>query len=1224
LNRITWHLVFLLSPLAALSQLANPFQWEPGSGFRSAPLKVPLAGKTGFTVLSPSETGILWTNLIPEERMARHYNMVSGGGVAAGDYDGDGLCDVYFCNRNGDNALFRNLGQWRFQNVTAAAGVACSNQSATGATFADLNGNGLLDLLVTLFWGPNACFLNLGHGRFTNATQSAGWLPRGGANSLALGDVDGDGDLDLYIAYFGIEAILREGGRFSFQMVNGHPVVTGRHARRLKIADGQLVELGEQDVLYLNDGKARFTPVDWAQAFRDEEDQPVPAAPMDFGLSVQMRDINEDGHPDIYGCNDFQTPDRAWLNDGQGHFRAMPRLALRNMSYASMGADFADIDRDGRLDFLTLDMFSREHARRLRQASSMPLMSRSIGAIDDREAVPRNALYWNRGDGTYAEIAWLSGVEASDWSWSPIFLDVDLDGFEDLLISTGTLHDVMDRDAAAAAANLSGPGGADAGKLLSLYPSLDNPNAAFRNRGNLTFEDVSRAWGFDSRQLCQGMALADLDNDGDMDVLINCANTPPLLYRNDSSAPRVAVRLNGLPPNTQGIGARVTLFGGAVSRQSQEFICGGRYLSGDQPMRVFAAGHLTNLMRIEVTWRNGQRSIVGGVTANRVYEIDEAGAMAAQTPKPMGQPSASAPWFEDVSALIGHRHHEEAFNDFERQPLLPKRLSQLGPGVAWQDLDEDGWDDLIIGSGKGGVLGVYGNDRNGGFERWRGPPWNENVTRDQTGIVGMGRRILAGSASYEDGRAEGSGVRTYEVDGRGGEDGLPAYASSSGPLALADLDADGNLELFVGGRVIPGRYPEAADSLLFRYRAGRWELDGENTARLAHVGLVSGAVWSDLDGDGFPELILACEWGPIRIFRHHAGKLNEWNVPLHGPRARGIGELTGWWNGVTTGDFDGDGRLDIVASNWGLNSSYRTSSARPRKLYFGDIAGRGSVDLIEAYYSGPMKTEVPERELSAVAAALPLVRRNYTSHAAYAQASVKDLYGDKLSALKAVQATTLDSMVFLNRDDHFEAVPLPTEAQFSPAFAACVGDMDGDGNEDIFLSQNFFATQPGAARLDAGRGLWLAGDGQGSFLPVPGQQSGVRVYGEQRGAALGDYDRDGRIDLVVTQNGAATKLYRNVRAKPGVRVRLIGPAGNPTAVGAAMRFQYGDSYGPVREIHAGSGYWSQDSAVQVLRAPQSSATLWVRWPGGRITTSQVPAAAKEIEVEPSGEMRVVR
>ncbi len=629
LNRNPKALAGVLSRWAAILLVTNSLGWEEGSGFRWTTLNVPASGKPGFTLLAPTQTRILWTNLISEVSVAKHYNMVSGGGVAAGDFDGDGLCDLYFCNRGGRNALFRNLGDWRFNDV-AGTDLACERHSSTGATFADINGDGLSDLLVNSFFGTNSCFLNLGNGGFTNATQNAGLISRGGNTSMALGDVDGDGDLDLYVAYFGLEAILREGGRLSFSMVNGQPAVTGRHARRLKVMGGQLVELGEQDVLYLNDGKGHFSPVNWAECFRDEDGQPIATAPMDFGLAVQIRDINEDGFPDIYVCNDFQTPDRAWLNDGRGRFRAMPRVALRNMSYASMGVDFADIDRDGRLDFITVDMLSRDHGRRLRQLSSMPAAARRIGAIEIREDVPRNGLYWNRGDGTYSEIAWLSGVAASDWSWTPIFLDVDLDGYEDLLVSAGSLYDVMDRDAAARPPQ---SGVADSRKMLSLYPRLDSRNAAFRNRGDLTFEDVSQAWGFESRQVSHGMSLADLDGDGDMDVVINCANTAPLIYRNDSSTPRVAVRLRGLPQNTQGIGAKIKLVGGAVPMQSQEMICGGRYLSGDQPMRVFAAGSLTNEMRLEVAWRGGRRSVVSGVKANRIYEVDELRAFDDQKSK---------------------------------------------------------------------------------------------------------------------------------------------------------------------------------------------------------------------------------------------------------------------------------------------------------------------------------------------------------------------------------------------------------------------------------------------------------------------------------------------------------------------------------------------------------------------------------------------------------------
>ncbi|PYK96607.1 MAG: hypothetical protein DME19_19205, partial [Verrucomicrobia bacterium] len=731
------------------------------------------------------------------------------------------------------------------------------------------------------------------------------------------------------------------------------------------------------------------------------------------------------------------------------------------------------------------------------------------------------------------------------------------------------------------------------------------------------FKEVGKEWGFSDEGVSHGMALADLDGDGDLDVVVNNLNGPAGIYRNESNAPRVAVRLKGRPPNTRGIGAKIWLYGGAVPIQSQEVICGGRYLSSDDPVRAFAAGTPSNEMRIEVRWRAGRRSVVNGVKANRIYEIDEAGAAAMRE-----EPKREAkPVFEDVSQLIQHVHHEEAFDDSQRQPLLWKKLSQSGPGVAWYDVDGDGWEDLIVGSGKGGVLAVYRNDGRGGFQRMSGAPLAQITTRDQTGVLGWRKGpgqtvILAGSANYEDGLALGASVRQYDLAARTIDDRLPGQLSSTGPLALGDVNGDGQLSLFVGGRVIPGRYPEAASSMLFRWREGKWGVDVENTKRFEKVGLVSGAVFSDLDNDGRPEMILACEWGPIKVFHNEAGRFKEMTSEL------GLTGYTGWWNGITTGDLDGDGRLDIVASNWGRNTRYESHRAQPLRVYYGEAVG--GLALVQAYYDAEMNKVVPEEGLALEAKGLPFIRERYNTHREYAQASVDEILGDWLKRARELRAGTLETVVFFNRGDHFEIKPLPVEAQLAPAFAVCVADYDGDGNEDVFLSQNFFAMESDATRCDAGRGLWLRGDGQGNLSAVSGQESGVKVYGEQRGAALCDYDGDGRVDLVVSQNGAETKLYHNTGGKAGLRVRLKGPPGNPQGVGAQLRLIFGQRPGPMRELHGGSGYWSQDSAVQVMSTPQPPSQVWVRWPGGKTITTSIPPGAKEISINTDGSLEKIR
>ncbi len=1212
--------------VGAPSITAEELKWQTTPGARLVELPVAVERKAGFTAQPAAATGILFTNIISDERSMANRNLLSGSGVALGDVDGDGLCDIYFCRLEGDNVLYRNRGNWKFEDITQAAGVACSNEDSMGASFADVDGDGDLDLLVNSLGGGTRIFQNDGKGYFKEITDQAGVRSRTGSTSLALADIDGDADLDLYVANFRPTTIKDQPTtRFSGNMIDGRPVIIAVDGRPTTLPEftnrfelspsGEVLEYGEADVLYLNDGKGRFTPVSFTDgSFLNEDGNPLQQPPRDWGLAVQFHDFTGDGAPDLYVCNDLFTPDRIWINDGRGRFRALPRLALRNTSTFSMGVDFGDLDRDGNVDFFVVDMLSRNHKDRQVQVAGSGARAFPVGLIDNRPQFLRNTLQISRGDGTYAEIAYYGGVEASEWSWGPIFLDVDLDGYEDILITNGQLRDFQNADIAdqierAQAANRFSS--SERSKLMKEFPGLFTPNVVFRNRGDLSFEDVSAAWGFDTVGVSQGMALGDLDNDGDLDVVVNNLNGEAGVYRNEGSAPRVAVRLKGSGGNTRGIGAKIRVYGGAVAMQSQEMICGGRYLSSDEAMRVFAAGSLTNEMRIEVSWRSGKRSVVSGVKGNRLYEIEEAGAPEKGAEKKQEEIKAV---FSDVSQRLGHRHMEELYEDFARQPLLPRKLSQLGPGAGWADLDGDGWEELIIGSGRGGKLAVFQNEGQGGFKALKDPAVDKVVTRDQTSVVANEGLILVGSSNYEDGLTNGGCVRVYDLKRHTSGESVLGQAFSVGPLALGDIDQDGDLDLFVGGRSLPGKYPEGVPSLLLRNDAGKLVV----VESWDKTGMVSGAVFSDLDGDGDPDLVLACEWGPVRVYRNEGSKYLEITDQT------GLSQYLGWWNGVATGDFDEDGRLDIVASNWGENTRYRTSAEHPRQLYYGDLDGNGSVEDIETHYEPGMKAEVPDRGLRAVGAALPWVREKWTTYEAYGKASVREIYGEKLT--RSVSVNTLASTLFLNRGEgKWEARRLPAEAQWAPGYAVCVGDYDGDGHEDVFLSQNFFAVTPDDARADAGRGLWLRGDGKGNLSPVSGQESGVKVYGEQRGAALCDYDHDGRVDLVVTQNGAESKLYHNEGARPGLRVRLKGPAGNASGVGAQLRLSYGNGKaGPVREVQAGSGYWSQNSATQVLGLRETPTQLQIRWAGGKTSRVDLQTGAREIEINRDDTVRVIR
>lgn len=1183
--------------------------WKPHPGHRRAAVRPGPGRGPGFELQPPAVTGVAFTNHLDEATVARNRLLELGSGVALGDVDGDGRVDVYLCRLEGDNVLYRNLGDWRFEDITARAGVACPDQYSTGCNLADLDGDGDLDLLVNSLGGGTRAFRNDGTGRFTEA--ELGFLRNTGATSMALADVEGDGDLDLYVTHYRSDTFHDppKGGRFVQRRQPDGTTVIEPKDRYLGVpamnGNLEVLERGEADAMYINRGGTNVVLVPWnVGLFIDEQSQALVEPPKDWGLAVMFRDLDGDHRPDLYVCNDFvHWPDRLWLNLGK-RFQAAPPTALRNQPLSSMSMDAADIDRDGHDDFFVAEMLSprREDRARQRPDTLDGVVRWPLERPAFRPEVTRNTLQRSRGDGTWADIAPLAGVAATDWTWSSAFLDVDLDGWEDLLLTTGNFHDVQDIDAQRRIIREGLWKSPETRRqALALLPRRATPSVALRNRRDLTFEDTGAAWGFDQRGFAHGMAFGDLDNDGDLDVVVNVLNGPARLLRNGAQAPRLAVRLKGARANTAGIGARIRVTGGPVA-QHQEMISGGRYLSGDQAQRVFAAGEARSL-EVEVVWRNGRRTEVRGLEPNQVVEIEELGTLDPPAP-----PAAPQALFQALVAAPDPVPREPDPAEFERQPLLPRRLATEAPGLAWADWDGDGDPDLWVGADEDGRPRALRNDGASGFVtddtlRLRslesGPCPAVLIAPGLPG-GGPSLRWIAGLASAKD--ASGGTPRFADLGPSNAApsiapSAIPSDAGSTGPLALADVDGDGRLDLLVGARAKAGRYPETAATLLLPGTATGWGPPGVVTDSAR----VSGAVFTDIDADGDPDLVLAGDWDSLRLFRNDGGRLVEATA------GSGLESRKGFWNGVTAGDFDGDGRMDLVASNWGRNwridqtggpAGVTPAAGRqaPVRLVSGEFSEPGRVMTLLASVDPATGRETPWRAWSALAKAIPSLAERVPSHREFAARDVTGLLGPLAARASSLEADTFDSMLFLNRGGRFEAVPLPVQAQFAPAFGLSVADFDGDGREDLFLAQNFFGVDAETSRHDAGTGLVLLGDGRGGFRSLSPQEAGFSLPGEQRASAVADVDGDGRPDLAVGQHAGITRILRNVGGRPGVRVRLQGPPGNPEGVGAVLRLVFGDRTGPAREIHVGSGFRSQDSADTVLAAPTVPTALEVRWP----------------------------
>jgi hypothetical protein len=1200
--------------------------WHNEPGYRWRSLAVSQGDRAGFRLLKAGTTGITHANTVDDAHALANRNLLIGAGAAVADVDGDGFPDVFLASVEQPAALYHNDGGMHFTDVTASSGIDMHGLATTCAAFADVDGDGNIDLVVGTLGGPIKLWRGDGKGHFTDATAESGLTGGYAATALTFADVDGDGDLDLYVGTYkvknALDAYPPQARAFDnvVKKVDGKYVVVDAWKKEYRVVDrpdlGGVMrsQRADPDLFFLNDGKGHFTrtPISGAR-FIGADGRPLAEEPDYFTLAARFYDVNGDGAPDLYVCNDFEDPDQFWINDGHGNFRMASWSALRQTSNTCMSIDFGDVNRDGVVDFFTADMMSPSAEARLRQFPTHTPLAKPVGFVNDRSQWMRNALQVGRGDGSWAEVGEMAGVAATDWTWGSAFIDVDLDGYEDLVALNGHRWDVRDADTFDRIRN-SFPHVAWNAEQKE-FPRLAARSFVLRNRGDLTFADMSQAWGVGTEPaISQGIALADLDGDGALDIVATRLDEPAVIYHNEAGAPRIAVRLGGKAPNTRGIGAKVTVRTSGLPVQSREMTAGGYYLSGSDAELAFATGKDT-VVTVEVRWRDGHSSTITAAHPNRLYEIHE---MAAGAPVyQAGSPADTAtPLFEDASRLLGgHVHVDSLFDDYQRQPLLPNRFSQLGPGVSWIDVDGDGREDLIVGTGRGGHLAVLRNDGKAFRDLQSGAA---AARLDLTTVLpfpdGARTMLVVGQSNYETASpAEALSVASVVGMMLGGRNTAPIAlappeTASVGPLALADVNGDGRLDLFVGARVVPGAWPlPAASHLYLRGANGGWAEDSANAAVLARLGLLSSAIFTDFDGDGRPDLVVAAEWGPIRLLHNENGRFRDVT------KEYGLSGRTSRWIGLAAGDFDGDGRMDLIATSWGRNTPWEATSDRPYELVVGNFGGAG-MGLVFARRDSVTGREMPLQSFTQLGAAIPSIHERIPTFAEYSKASVDQILGPTGSGAVRVGATSFDHIVLLNRGDHFEVRSLPAVAQAAPASAIVVADFDGDGHEDVFLAQNFFPTELDTPRFDAGVGLLLRGDGKGGFQPLSVKQSGIAMSGDGRGAAAADYDADGRVDLAVGQNGGQTMLWHNRAAKPGVRVRVDAGTDNPLGIGVRLRAIAGSSRGPVREIRAGSGYWSMDAATTVIARVSGLDSIWVRWPSGKTTTVSVPASQSELTI----------
>lgn len=1041
-----------------------------------------------FKILPSQQTNIHFTNTINDGEslnVLSYEYFYNGGGVAVGDINNDGLEDLFFTGNSTGNKLYLNQGDMKFKDITKDAGKGLEGRAGswkTGVTMADVNGDGLLDIYICYSGKTdpekrrNQLFINNGNMTFTDKAKEYGLDDPGYSTQAAFFDYDNDGDLDMMLINHNIKKI------DNMQFAN---------------VRNQTDELASNKLFENKNG--HFTDV--------SKKAGIIQNPLTFGLGLAIADINKDGWPDIYVTNDYNEPDYLYINNHDGTFTEKSKDFLRHMSHFSMGVDIADFNNDGLPDIVTLDMLPEDNHRQksLQLEENYETFELMLNQ-DLYKQYMRNMLQLNNGNGTFSEIAQLAGVSATDWSWCPLIADFDNDGYKDIFISNGYLRDYTNKDF------LRYWGDYKIKKamarepfllmdLIKAMPSTKLPNYIFKNNHDLTFSNKQQEWGMTNAAISSGSVYADLDNDGDLDLVVNNINEEASIYQNTSRENNqgafISVKLKGKDKNTNAIGAKITVYANKML-QYQEVNPGRGYLSSVPTTLSFGLGAQKIIDSIRVIWPDQSMQILQNVKVNQHLVINY------QPDKPDHKKSIvkalAAPLFTRVAPLIDYRPQDVVINDFKRQLIMQFMQSKTSPVMVKADVNKDGLEDLFMSGDKLSPGKIFIQQTDGKFVPADLPGGEQNSS------VSAAEFFDANGDGFPDLYLARGGYSLYEPNTGDLQDELylnngkgefytaplPAVnASSKSCVRPYDYDGDGDIDIFIGGRIIPGQYPVTPKSyLLVNNGKGVFTIAD---APFSTAGMVTDAQWVDINKDGRKDLVICGEMMPIRIFINNKdGFVDQSDQYLSGP-------VNGFWNSLTLADLDGDGTPDIIAGNLGSNSPIKATKDEPSEMYYDDFDGNGSIDpFLNFYVQGTSYPFVSRDELNDQ---IYPMRKKFNSYKSYADATMKDILTPaQLAKAGKLMANTTLTTCFLSKKGQFEAISLPLQAQFAPVTKIIAKDFNKDGKADLLLLGNHSDNRLKLGSMDANYGFLFSGDGKGSFNYVNQSESGLSVIGDVKSA----------------------------------------------------------------------------------------------------------------------------